>query len=51
MLITLHLDHELIKQCKSLAKKQNLTLNEFIVKVLTEYINEQKAKKCQTDSI
>jgi predicted transcriptional regulator len=48
--ITLYLQDDLIRQCKKLAKKQKITLNEFIVKALTEFINEQKAKKCQTDS-
>ena len=48
--ITLHLDKEILEQCKNLAKKQKITLNEFIVKALTEFINEQRAKKCQTDS-
>lgn len=49
-IITLYIDNELIKQCKKQAKKQKVTLNEFIVQALTEFINEQKAKKCQTDS-
>lgn len=49
--ITLHLDEQILNQCKKLAKKQKITLNEFIVKALTEFINEQEAKKCQTDSI
>jgi predicted HicB family RNase H-like nuclease len=48
-IITLHLDGDLIKQCKALAKKQKITLNEFITKALTEYINQEKAKKCQID--
>ena len=48
--ITLHLDEQILNQCKTLAKKQKITLNEFIVKALKEFINEQEAKKCQTDS-
>jgi predicted transcriptional regulator len=49
-IITLYLQDDLIEQCKKLAKKQKITLNEFIVKAITEFINEQEAKKCQTDS-
>jgi predicted HicB family RNase H-like nuclease len=43
-MITLYLDPELIAECKKLAKKQNITLNEFIVNALTEFLNQQKAK-------
>jgi hypothetical protein len=49
-IITLYLQNDLIEQCKKLAKKRKITLNELIVELLTEFINEQKAKKCQTDS-
>jgi predicted HicB family RNase H-like nuclease len=44
MIVTLYLDDELIAECKKLAKKQNITLNEFIVTALTEFFNTQKAK-------
>ena len=50
-IITLYLQNDLIRQCKKLAKKRKITLNQFIVEALTEYITEQEAKKCQTDSI
>jgi hypothetical protein len=42
--ITIYLDKKLIEQCKHLAKKQKITLNQFIVEALTELINKQKAK-------
>lgn len=44
MIVTLYLDTELIARCKKQAKKQKITLNEFIVTALTEYFNTQKAK-------
>ena len=44
MIVTLYLDTELIAKCKRLAKRQKITLNEFIVNALTEYFNTQKAK-------
>ena len=50
MIVTLYLEDELIEKCKRLAKPRNITLNEFIVQALTEFIKEQEAKKCQTDS-
>jgi predicted transcriptional regulator len=42
--ITIYLDEKLIEQCKHLAKKRKITLNEFIVEALTEFINKQKAE-------
>jgi hypothetical protein len=43
-IVTIYLDKKLIEQCKRLAKKQKITLNEFIVEALTEFIKEQEAK-------
>ena len=44
MILTLYLDDELIDKCKKLAKKQKITLNQFIVNALIEFLKEQKAK-------
>jgi predicted transcriptional regulator len=49
--VTIHLDKNLLEQCKHLAKKQKITLNQLIVQALTQVINEKKVKKCQTDLI
>jgi predicted HicB family RNase H-like nuclease len=38
--ITIYLDEKLIEQCKRLAKKQKITLNEFITQALTEFIKQ-----------
>jgi predicted transcriptional regulator len=43
-IVTIYLDTQLIEQCKTLAKKRRITLNAFIVEILTEYIKEQEAK-------
>jgi predicted HicB family RNase H-like nuclease len=43
-IITLRLDSKLLEQCKRLAKKQKITLNEFIIQALTEFIKQQKAE-------
>jgi predicted HicB family RNase H-like nuclease len=43
-MITLYLDPELIAECKKLAKAQNITLNQFIVNALTEFLNTQESK-------
>ena len=43
-IVTIYLDKNLIEQCKQLAKKRKITLNEFIVEALTEFIKEQEAK-------
>jgi predicted transcriptional regulator len=43
-IVTIYLDKSLIEQCKQLAKKRKITLNEFIVEALTEFIKEQETK-------
>jgi hypothetical protein len=43
-IVTIYLDKNLIEQCKQLAKKRKITLNEFIVEALTEFIKEQEVK-------
>lgn len=43
-IVTIHLDNKLIEQCKRLAKKQKITLNQFIVEALKEFIKEQETK-------
>ena len=42
--IKIHINKELIKQCKLLAKQRNITLNELIVEAITEFINKEKRK-------
>ena len=44
MIVNLYLDNDLIDECKRLAKKQNLTLNQFIMNALIDFINTQEAK-------
>lgn len=43
-IITLHLDAELLQLCKALAKQQGITLNQFIVNAITQFVEKQKAK-------
>jgi len=47
-IVTIYLDEKLIEQCKQLAKKQKITLNEFIVEALTQFIKEQEAKNVRS---
>lgn len=47
-IVTIHLDKKLIEQCKRLAKKQKITLNELIVKVLKDAIKEQETKNVRS---
>lgn len=42
--ITIHIDKKLLKQCKRLAKEQNITLNQLVVEALKQFI-----KKAEND--
>jgi len=42
--LIIHLDKELIKQCKRLANEQNITLNQLIVETLKQFIKTQETK-------
>ena len=47
-IVTIYLDKKLIEQCKQLAKKQKITLNELIVEALTQFIKEQETKNVRS---
>jgi predicted HicB family RNase H-like nuclease len=40
--LIIHLDKNLIEQCKRLAKRQNITLNQLIVQTIKELIKTQE---------